>query len=137
MKRYYYKLQPIGGEETNGRESDVLLDEPFRNEIRAKVLGYHDDIPAKLDEQGNEIEPAQPKNYEIILIDRQAEIAAEQAKQEAKDAAKLAAKDAKKALKAVKDSTDLASLKLACRDLAKVVHSLVKALDIVDPTEGE
>lgn len=79
MKRYLYKLQPIGGQETNGRESDVLLDNPFEKEIAARVLGYHDDIPAKLDEQGNEIEPAQPKNYEVILVDRQAELAAAQA----------------------------------------------------------
>lgn len=137
MKRYLYRLQPIGGAYTNEIASENLLDNPFEKEIAAKVLGYHDDIAAKLDEQGNEIEAAVPKNYEVILIDRQSEIDAEQSRKDAKEAAKLVAKDAKKALKAVKDSTDLASLKTACRDLAKVVHALVKALDLVDPTEGE
>lgn len=79
----------------------------------------------------------EPKNYEVIKEDMTSELATEQAKKDAKDAAKLASKNAKQALKAVKDSTDLATLKAATKDLAKVVHALVKALEFTDPTEGE
>lgn len=137
MKKYEYRLQAISGEPTNTIHSDELLDNPFQKEIAAKVLGYHDDIPAKLDEQGNEIEAAIPKNYEVVLVDRQSEIVAEQNKQEAKEAAKLITKNAKAALNAVKAATNQAELKQATKDLAKVVHALVKTLDLIDPTEAE
>lgn len=57
-------------------------------------------------------------------------------KKQAREAAKLVAKDAKKALQAVKDADNLNKLQKATEDLAKVVHALVKVLDLTDPTEA-
>jgi len=53
------------------------------------------------------------------------------------EASRTAAQKSKAALVAVKNATDLATLQAASIKLARVVHNLTKALQIVDPNEAE
>lgn len=121
MKRYEYRIGPSEVEFTEAIFSDELINDPFKKELELKIRGYSKDL----------------NNYKIILIDHQSEIITAQAVKEAKYDAKLASKNAKSALNSVKAANSLDELKLATKSLAKVVHSLVKYLEIVDPSEAE
>jgi hypothetical protein len=78
---------------------------------------------------------ADNSTYSFEIVDVTEEYALEEQKKLAKQEAKLVAKDAKKALQAVKNADTLNKLQKATEDLAKVVHALVKVLDLTDPTE--
>jgi len=67
----------------------------------------------------------------------QAELDAEALKASNLKAAITATQKSKAALVACKNATDLATLEAAVIKLARVVHNLTKALQVVDPNEAE
>ncbi len=134
---FYCRLLNLSGQEIADRFSETDVENPWIELDNDGIYyGMHNAKDAVIVD-GVEVEPARIKNYTIEKTDRRTAIAAEQSKKDAREAAKLITKNAKAALNAVKAATNQAELKQATKDLAKVVHALVKTLDLVDPTEAE
>jgi hypothetical protein len=134
---FRYSIKKINGQVTNVKELEHDVENPFEYEVSIGLVGYQDNADAVLDEQGNEIQPAKVRNFEIVKEDISAELAAkEQAKQKL-DSARNDLKAVKSLIADAKDATTDVKQRQVLVKLAKAVLQLSKAAGIADANESE